>query len=130
LRHDADGAPQRIDLQVAYVLAVDENASRAAIVEAEQQLDQRGLARTAGAHHRYFFPGRNGKTQILENDARRRVGKTDVLETDVRQRGAQRYGIRRLLDDWRAFEQAEEVFDVGQRPLDFAIHETEKIERN
>ena len=51
LRHDADGGAQRHLPQGAQVVAVDFDATGIDIVKTKQQTRQRGLARTAMAHH-------------------------------------------------------------------------------
>jgi hypothetical protein len=83
LRHLGNLAAQRAERQVAQVVAVDENAARSHVEEARNQVDQRGLARAAGAHQRQHFAGAHLQIDVVQNLVLAlfgRVGKAHIFK--------------------------------------------------
>ncbi len=95
LRHDADGAAQRFERRLADVLPVDENAPLLHVVEARQDIHQRGFARAALPHQHHAPAGLHFQVDVAEGDHRvvAGIGEGDMLEGDSgRATGQQAFG--------------------------------------
>ena len=101
LRHDAELAAVRVEVEVAQVDAVDRHRARRRVVEAGDQLDERRLAGAGLAHERDGLAGRD--VQVDAGDrlvARRaRVAEVHVVaartspRTPIEHDGARRAGV-------------------------------------
>ncbi len=74
---------QRLDGDAADVHAVDANRARSKLVEARQQIYQRGFASAARANQGDHFSAARAKANILQNHGGiAAVGKTHIVEFD------------------------------------------------
>mmetsp|Transcript_13545 Transcript_13545/g.33250 ORF Transcript_13545/g.33250 Transcript_13545/m.33250 type:complete len:228 (-) Transcript_13545:1143-1826(-) len=81
LRHHADGAPHRRQRGGPDVLPVDEHTALPGVVEAQQQLEDGGLAAASGTHHGQRLAARHMEGHALEHRLTTRVvPKHHVLE--------------------------------------------------
>ena len=87
LRHEADGAAQDAEREVAHVDAVDEHRARRRIVQPREQDDQRRLARAGDADERDRLPGLDRRRHVVE-DRRAVVGEHEIAELDLAADGA------------------------------------------
>ena len=82
LRDDPNGAPERRELQIAHVLAVDEDPARRGLVEAEEEAEDGRLAAARGPDERDFLPRRDREGDVAEDRSVGVVPEADVLERD------------------------------------------------
>ena len=89
-------------------------APRGDVVEARQQVEDRGLAGAGGADERDRFAGLDGEAHAVE---RRRVaiGEGDVVELDAAVRDGERLCAGAVDDGGRLVEQAEDARERGER---------------
>src|SRR6185369_10506398 len=128
LGHEADLRPQLLEVEVGARDAVVEDASMVRRVEADEELDQRRLARARGADEgeRLATAGREADT----GERRRRgglVGEADVLEGEGAE-VAQRHRMRRL----RLGRDVEDRLEGFERRLGLAVgvdHRAQLLER-
>ena len=66
LRHDADLAAQGIELHLIDVIAIDEDAAGARVIETRQHLGEGALAGTTGADDGDEFTPGNGEVDALQ----------------------------------------------------------------
>ena len=84
LGHAADVAPKIGGIDLAQVGAVDQDRSLGRLVEAQQQLGHRALARADAADQADLFTGLDGEAQALQGlDVLTRIGETEVTEGDL-----------------------------------------------
>ncbi len=100
LRHQCDAAAQRGQSHVVDVLPVDRDAPGLDVVEAQQQVEDRALARARRADQRHLVAGRHRERHAADRRRAAVIGEEDVLERD-------RPAIRRRLDSQR----------LGARPV-------------
>ena len=88
LEHRGDPAAPAVEVEVAEVDAVDLDGAGLGVVEAAEQLGQRGLARAVLADDGQRRPGRDGQVEARRAPARSlaRVGEGDVAEADLARR--------------------------------------------
>ncbi len=82
LRHEADGAAQDRERDLADVDAVDEHRARRRIVQAREQADQRRLAGAGTTDERDGLPGLDARRDMIE-DRRAVVGEDEIAEFDL-----------------------------------------------
>ena len=82
LHDDADLLAQRVELDVADVVAVDQHLAAVDVVEARDQVGDRGLARAGRADQGDGLAGLGAEADVLEDRPARIVGAGDVLELD------------------------------------------------
>src|SRR5690606_23482007 len=84
LRHEAYAAPHVLGIGLRDVDAVDQNAARIRVVEAEQELKRRALARARRADERDRLAGLHLEREVVERRhlRPRRIAEADVLELD------------------------------------------------
>ena len=83
LEDDADLLPQRLELEVAEVDAVDHDAARSRIVEADEQAHQGALAGAGGADDGDPLAGARLEGDVVERVVAARVGEVDVPDGDA-----------------------------------------------
>ncbi|KAF1730746.1 hypothetical protein CRV24_008816 [Beauveria bassiana] len=131
LRDDANGAAQGVDLDVANVLVVNEDAAALGVVGAKQQPQQRRLAAAAGPDNGHLFAGGDGEAEVLQDGPVRVVAKGDILEANLAALGqGQLLGAGLVGDADIDLLQAEERLHVEQRLAQLAVHGAEKVERH
>ena len=100
LGHDADGSAQAFLRDGADVLPVDADRSALHVVEAQQQVDQRGLARAAAADESDALAGLHGEVEVVQDACSRilrpAVAEAHGLETDFAARHFQGNGVGRI----------------------------------
>ena len=67
LQHDAEAAAQIGEVHLFHVDAIDADCAFLHVVKAQQQRDQRGLARAGVADHGDGFPGLDGEGDIAQH---------------------------------------------------------------
>lgn len=83
LEDDPDVAAQRLERELARVVAVDQDPPGGGVIEAGDEGGQRGFAGTAGPDERDELSGLDPGGDLLEGGARlARVGERDVVELD------------------------------------------------
>ena len=83
LWHKSYSAPQRLQLQVLDVCAVEKNAPLLRRMEPHQELDKCGFARAILACYRHGFTSWNAEIQALEGWLAVVIGKGNTVEDDV-----------------------------------------------
>ena len=83
LEDHAELAPQRLDADVAHVLAVDEHAPGRRVVEAQQQVQQARLAGPRRPDEGDMRADRDPQARRVEGRPARAVRERDVLEDDL-----------------------------------------------
>jgi len=130
LRHDADGLAQAVLGHVAHVLAVDQYAAAADVVETEQQTRQGGFAAAAGADHGHLAPGGDREVHIEQDGALGVVGEADVLEADGAVAHRQLRCAGAVGDLGWTVQQVEHLRHVRQRMLELGVDHAEEVERD
>ena len=127
LRHDADGAAQGMQIQILDVHAVEQDVAALRIVEAQHQLEQRGLAGAGRADDGDRFAGLDLERQAVQRCG---IGPRRIVEIHVAQtqRGAvggarrQYVGQQRRLHRRAGFQQMQQTFCGAGRALGVAHH--------
>ena len=84
LEDHAHRAAQRVQVIVAQVAAIEQDAAFVGVVEPGQQLDERGLARAVLAHQRQRFARLQGEAQVPHRPALgARIAEADILEDEA-----------------------------------------------
>jgi hypothetical protein len=112
LRDDAELAAQALLRDRAEVVAVDGDVALARVVEAREELRDRGLPRARMPHERDRRPGRDVQLDAVQNLDAPAVAEADVLEVDVPLDHGEILGVRRV-QDFRLF--VEHLGDLVQR---------------
>ena len=139
LAHQADRAAEVFQGQVANVVSVQPYRALAGVVEAQQQLDERRLARPGRADERHAGSGRDAHVDVGEHRGPVCIREPDALVLHLaRDLGSGQAG-RAALDAQRRVEQVEDaprrghgtlvlvedVAQTGQRPQQALGHEHE-----
>ncbi len=82
LQNHRELAAQLGAVPVANVHAVDLERARVHVIEALEQLDERGLARARGAHDGHGLAGQGRAGEVVDDRLVRRVAKAHVVELD------------------------------------------------
>ena len=112
LRDHADVLAQAVLRDAGDVLAVDHDAPRLHVVEAQQQVDEGRLAGAGAADHADLLARADAQLQPLDHRAVRAggvVGEGDVIEHDLAMRHRQRRRIRPVDHGARTRERADAV---------------------
>ena len=123
LRHQGDAAAHGLRVGGRERHAVEADAARLRIVEAQQQLEHRGLASAGGADQRHAFARRDGEAEVGQG---RRVGSRGIVEVHAREgEGAarpcgQRLGVRRHAHIGLRREQFQQALGGAGGALQFA----------
>ena len=114
LEDDAHAAAQIIEPVVAQVVAVEQDAALVGVVEAGQQLHQRGLARTVLADQRHHLAGLQGEGEMAYRPALGAgIDEAHILEHEAfADRPGERQGIGRRMDFRPDLEEGEEIVEV------------------
>ena len=92
LRHHADRRAQAFLRDAADVLPVDADAAVLQLIEPQQQIDQRGLARARAPHQPHALAGTDAEAQAVQHRHRigPAIGEAHILETNLAARHLQR----------------------------------------
>ncbi len=89
LRNDGEQPPHRFRLQRAQVLSIQANRTGRALPKAQQQIDERRLARPTFPNQRKHFASRQIETNVVERERfARRIAEGQVLDCNRRQASA------------------------------------------
>ena len=83
LCHHADCAPEALLRDVADVLAVDRDAPSLRIEEAQQKIDERGLAGARAAHDPDLLTGRNSEIEAMDHTTPLAIVEGHIFEADI-----------------------------------------------
>ena len=83
LQHHAKLLAQLAAIHAARVHAVEGNATTVDLVEAHEQIDERGLTRTRGSHHRDLLTRLGGKRHVAHKRLVGRIAKAHMLKSDT-----------------------------------------------
>ena len=98
LLHDANRAAQVRQLEGADVLPVQQNRALAHLIEARDQLAQRGLAAARGADQRQHLARRDVQIHVFQHAAALFIGEGHVFKADVAHHVFKGLGVRRVHD--------------------------------
>ncbi len=98
LRDERDVVAQRLQRDMRDVLAVDGDAAGVAIVEAQEDIEDRALAGAGGTDQRDLLPGGNVDGDILEGRRVGMIGEADIVEADRRSGDGERLRVGRVHD--------------------------------
>ena len=129
LWNDADGRAYARLLDLAEVLAVDQDAAVRDVIEAVEQAGDGRLAGAARPDDGERIPRRNGKGNVLEHRAPSIVSERDVVEDDAATADREAPCAGNIGDFRALVQKLEHLLHVRQRLADLAINETEKIQR-
>src|SRR5581483_4691383 len=96
LRDDADRAVQRLERELADVVAIDADAAFGRVVEAGEEVRQGGLAGARWADEGGDAAGRDLQGDVVEGAGARAVGEADVLVRHAAFDVAEGAGVGRL----------------------------------
>ena len=96
LRDHADLLAQAVLRHLRDVLAVDQDAPALDVVEAQQQVDDRRLARARAADQADLLAGPDVQVELLDHVALAAVGEAHLLEADVAARDDERLRVGRV----------------------------------
>ena len=82
LEHGGDPRPPRAEVELAHVNAVGLDRARLGVIQAAQQLRERGLARAILPHDGKRRPGGDREIEALEHRRAARVGEREIAEAD------------------------------------------------
>ena len=99
LEDDRHGAVEPAQGQGADILPVQEDGAGIRLIEAQEQVDERGFAHAGGAYHGHGFPGTDDQGQVLQDVFAADIGEGQVIEGDFP--FDLRIGVRGL-SSWRA----------------------------
>jgi len=83
LRHNADVAAQKAEVIAFYIDVVDADGAAGNIVEARDEVYQRGLAGAGGADNGVHLPGRDREVDVREQRFVRYIREFDVVKMDL-----------------------------------------------
>ena len=127
---DRDRAPQRAQVDVAHVGAVDEHAPGGRVVQPGDELHERRLARPRRADQRERRPGLDVERDVVQRvDGRALVAQRDVAQLDAPRPRRQRRRPRRGDEPRGAIEDLEQPRPRRRRPLRHAQRDTERAHR-
>ena len=107
LQHEAEERAQLVERHLADVDAVDQDPAAGDVVEAQQQVDDRGLARARRADDAHPLARLHLERHVLEHVVLVVVGEPHVLEDDMASSAGARgsgFGVRGVLNDPPAIE--------------------------
>ena len=112
LRHDPELRAQRARLDVAQVVAVDQDPPLGRVVEARGELRERRLARARRADQRDRLAGRDVQVDVRQGGlGARRVGERDVVERELAAQPRQRERARPVAQVGLLVEQLEDLVE-------------------
>ncbi len=98
LRDHADGTAQAVLSDVRNVLPINADRPLVHVIEAQQQVDERGFTGTGATHQADFFTRTNGQAQGIEHLTFAVVIEAHVIEGDCATFGDQRLRVRCILN--------------------------------
>jgi len=113
LQHHAEQVAQVVARHVVRVDAVDSNATVVDLVEAQEQVHERRLARAGGADDRHGLAGLDVQREVLDERSVRDVAERHVFERDVAARVLQHDRRDRVGLLLRLVEQLEDALGRG-----------------
>jgi len=113
----ADLTPERAELHVPHIGAVDRDASGSDVVEARHERGQRRLARARVSDQRDRLTGRYVEVDALEHGASRHVLEPDPFEADVAAPGRELAGAGPIGHLLGLVDHLEDALTRGGRPL-------------
>jgi len=124
LAHEADLLAVPLQVQAADVHAVEPDGAREGVVEALDELDDRGLPRSALADEGEGAPRRNGQGEAVEDC---HLGARRILEADLAQfqgapQRAQRLALGLRVDQGYPLQRGEDALDGPVRLADVGHH--------
>ena len=120
LQHHGVRAAQALAGDVADIVIIHGDLAVVDIIEAHQQVDQRGFARARGAHDGNQVAAAGVQVQVLKDQPPRLVAKAHVLHFHIAAHIGKRYRVRRVRAFQRRVQQGEHAIRRGQGGLQFA----------
>ena len=120
LQHHAKLLAQLAAVHTARVHAVERNAAAIDLIEAHEQVDERGLARARGSHHGDLLARLGGKRHVTHKRLVGRITKTHVLKGDTALNATRQLGglaRQRIGFHLGLIEQVEHALRTRQRAL-------------
>ena len=120
LQHHAKLLAQLAAVHAARVHTVKGNAATVDLVEAHEQIDERGLARARGSHHRDLLARLGGKRHVAHERLVGRIAKTHVFKGNTALHLARQLGCgrrQRIGFHLGLVEQVEHALGARQRAL-------------
>ena len=125
LRHVGNLTTQALLRAARYILAIDEHVAALHVVQTQQQLGERRLARARFAHQAHALTRGNMERQVVEHTLTRRgiaVGKAQVLKINRALAHFKLGGIRVVCHQTRLVQHARHLGRVAQRAVDTLHH--------
>ena len=132
LRDVANQPAQRVDLQVAHVLAIHQQLAAGDIEEARDEVDQRGLAGAAGTDEGDYLAARHCEIDAGENfllPLVRCIGKAHVFEADFVAEAFHRFRVRPVSHRVLLVHELEDVAGGAQSLLEVVVEESKLAHR-
>ena len=120
LQHHRKRAPQAGTGHMVDGLAVDDDRPGLGVIEAHEQVDQRGLARAGGADDGDHAARSGGQVHVPQNEPVRVVAEVQVLDVHLALPHVQRLCFRQVGGLLRLVHQLEDPLRRGQRRLQLA----------
>ncbi len=135
LAHGGELFPERFQVDLGQVPAVDEDAAAGRVVEAAQQLDERRFARAAGADDADRLARLHLQRDVLEHRRAAFVVEAHVLQADALADAVQLVAVFVPADDGFGVEHVEDSFGTrrgilellrqGRKPPDRHVHQAD-----
>ena len=129
LQHETDLVADALQLVIADVDAVDQDAAGGRIVEARDEAHHRRFSRSGGAHDADELARADGEAHALQHRARGIVREGDAIELDRSLEPSGLYGIRPFRDAHVDVENAADPFHADRGLRDRARHLGEVLHR-
>lgn len=113
LQHNPHLAAQRLQRDLRNIVTVDQNLAVGQVVEARDQVDDRGFARARRTDEGDAFPGLHVEVQVFQNVEAWIVGKRHVVELDIALHRRQFLCPRHIADRHRFVQRLEYPFKVS-----------------
>ena len=129
LEHDGELPAKVVEPVVPQVHPVQQDLALGRIVEAREEADERGLARTGRADDPQVCPGLDLEGDVVQDGTILGVGEGDVAEGDGATRARKVPGRRPLFDIRPLIEQGEGALGTGQMKLQARGFPADGLER-
>ena len=116
---------------VAHVLPVHKHTPLLDVIQAQQQLGERGLARTGAAHQTNALTSWDVEVEVLEDVVilrRVRVAEAQALEVDATVSDLKRLCVRVVRHERRLVQHARHLGGIAKGPVDALHHGVEVVE--
>ena len=126
LADDADLPPNRFQPHLPQIHAVDQNASLIHVIEAGDQVDERGFARAGRPDNRDDLARRDVQTDVVQHGMIGIVAECDALELHRARHLPDSDGVWRVRDFGARIQRLEHALDRRARPLHLhvEVHDT------